>query len=158
MHGQTAYRLALQTRVVLSGALGAVERAAEIAAEKGARRAVMLPVSAPFHSPLMEPAAEEMAEALEGVEIAPPLVPLVANVTAEAVSDPVTIHHLLIEQVTAMVRWRESVLTLKARGVDTVVEIGAGKVLTGLSRRIDPELTAISVNGPRDLESFLKSL
>ena len=145
-------------QVVLSGTRAAVERGIEIAAGKGARRSVMLPVSAPFHSPLMEPAAEEMAEALEGVPIAPPLVPLIANVTAAAVSDPETIRRLLVEQVTAMVRWRESVLYLKAQGVDTIVEIGAGKILTGLIRRIDPELSAKAVHTPRDVESFLGSL
>ena len=145
-------------QVVVSGSRVAVERAAEIAAERGAKRSIMLPVSAPFHSPLMRPAAEELAEALEPVAIAPPLAPLVANVTATAVSDPQTIRRLLVEQVTAMVRWRESVLYLKEHGVDTLVEVGAGKVLAGLSRRIDPELSAISVHTPEDVDSFLKLL
>ena len=145
-------------QVVLSGTRAAVERAAEIAAERGARRTMMLPVSAPFHCPLMQPAADEMAEALDSITIAPPLVPLVANVTASAVNDPETIRRLLIQQVTAMVRWRESVLYLKEQGVEALVEVGAGKVLTGLTRRIDPELSAISLQTPQEVASFLNSL
>jgi len=141
-------------QVVVSGSRAAVERVAE---RKG-RRAIMLPVSAPFHSPLMAPAAQEMAEALGDITLAPPLVPLVANVTASAVSDPETIRGLLVEQVTAMVRWRESVLYLKDQGVDTVVEIGAGKVLSGLTRRIDPELDSLAVGAPDDIDSLVKRL
>ena len=129
-----------------------------MAKERGARRGIMLPVSAPFHSPLMAPAAEEMTEALDVVTMAPPRVPLVANVTAQAVSDPETIRGLLIEQVTAMVRWRESVLYLAGQGVESLVEIGGGKVLTGLAKRIAPDVAALSVGTPDDIESFLKSL
>jgi [acyl-carrier-protein] S-malonyltransferase len=145
-------------QVVVSGARGAVERAVALAGERGARRSVMLPVSAPFHCALMAPAAEVMAEALAAVTLAPPIVPLVANVTAEAVSEPERIRGLLVEQVTGMVRWRESVLYMKAQGVEQLVEIGAGKVLSGLARRIDRELTGVAINGPSDIESFLGSL
>ena len=143
-------------QTVVSGARAAVERAIEIAGTRGARRSKLLPVSAPFHCPLMQPAADEMAEALGGVEIAPPRVPVIANVTAAAVSDPETIRALLVDQITAMVRWRESVLYLKAQGVDTLVELGAGKVLTGLTRRIDRELDGIAVHEPGDVEALLK--
>jgi [acyl-carrier-protein] S-malonyltransferase len=145
-------------QVVLSGAHAAVERAIEIAKERGARRSILLPVSAPFHSPLMAPAADEMAAALESVAIAPPRVPLVANVTAAAVSDPETIRRLLVEQVTAMVRWRESVLYLAEQGVENLVEVGAGKVLSGLVRRIAPDVAALSLQTPDDVDSFLSSL
>ena len=145
-------------QAVVSGNADAVKRAVEIASEQGARRTIMLPVSAPFHCALMAPAAEAMAEALAEVELKAPVVPLIANVTAEPVEDPETIRELLVEQVTAMVRWRESVVYLKNSDVDTLVELGAGKVLTGLARRIDPELTAVSVNSPEDIEAFLKTL
>jgi len=145
-------------QVVVSGTRAAVERAVEIAKAKGGKRAIMLPVSAPFHCALMKPAADVMAEALAGITIAPPRVPLVANVTASAVSDPETIRKLLVQQVTGLVRWRESVIYMKGQGVSTLVEIGAGKVLTGLVRRIDPELTGISVQGPTDIEAFLKTI
>ncbi|MFQ5939814.1 MAG: ACP S-malonyltransferase [Alphaproteobacteria bacterium] len=145
-------------QAVVSGNADAVKRAIEIAGERGARRTIMLPVSAPFHCALMAPAAEVMAEALAEVELKAPVVPLIANVTAEPVEDPETIRELLVEQVTAMVRWRESVVYLKNSDVDTLVELGAGKVLTGLARRIDPELAAVSVNSPEDIEAFLKTL
>ena len=145
-------------QVVVSGAKAAVERAVEIAKTKGGKRAIMLPVSAPFHCALMKPAAEEMEEALAGVTIAPPRIPLVANVTAQAVSDPESIRKLLVQQVTGLVRWRESVLFLKQQGVATLVEAGAGKVLTGLVRRIDPELAGVSIQTPADVEAFVKSL
>ena len=145
-------------QVVVSGATAAVERAVEIAKTRGARRAVMLPVSAPFHCALMRPAAEAMAEALASAGIAPPRVPLVANVTASAVSDPGMIRDLLVRQVTGRVRWRESVTWMKDAGVTTLLECGAGKVLTGLARRIDPELAAIALNGPDDLEAFAKTV
>lgn len=145
-------------QVVLSGAKAAVDRAIEIAKGKGAKRAIALPVSAPFHCALMKPAADAMAEALARTTMAPPRVPLVANVTAAAVSDPVTIRDLLVQQVTAMVRWRESCLYMKGRGVDTLVELGSGKVLTGLARRIDAELTGMSVQTPADIEAFIKTL
>lgn len=145
-------------QVVVSGHKAAVERAVALAAERGAKRSVMLPVSAPFHCPLMQPAADAMAEALANVDIRAPRLPVVANVTAAPTTDPAAIRELLVEQVTGAVRWRESVLAMKAQGVDTLVELGAGKVLTGLARRIDRDLTGIAVNGPADIESFLKSL
>jgi [acyl-carrier-protein] S-malonyltransferase len=145
-------------QVVVSGSRAAVERALEIAKTKGGKRAIMLPVSAPFHCALMKPAADVMEEALAEVTIAPPRVPLVANVTAESVSDPETIRKLLVQQVTGLVRWRECVLCLKGEGADTLVELGAGKVLTGLVRRIDPELTGVSIQGPADIEAFVRTL
>ena len=145
-------------QVVISGHTAAVERALEIAKEKGAKRAVLLPVSAPFHCSLMAPAAEVMAEALGNTQISAPVVPLVANVTAESVVDPDTIRRQLVEQITGAVRWRECVLYMKDKGVDRLVEAGAGKVLSGLARRIDRELTGQSLNGPDDIEEFLKSL
>src|SRR5690606_34994535 len=112
------------------------ERAIEIAKTKGAKRSMMIPVSAPFHCALMKPAAEEMAEALAQVDLKAPAVPLVANVTAARVADPATIRTLLVEQVTGMVRWRESVLYMEAQGVTTWLEIGAGKALAGMVKRI----------------------
>lgn len=145
-------------QVVLSGAKAAIERAVDIAKDKGARRAVLLPVSAPFHCPLMQPAAEEMAEALADVTINPPSLPLVANVTASEVSEPGIIRDLLVRQVTGAVRWRESVLRMKAFGVTALVEAGAGKVLTGLARRIDRELAAVSLQTPEDIDAFMASL
>ena len=145
-------------QVVLSGHRSAVERAVEIAADKGARRAVMLPVSAPFHCPLMAPAAEVMAEALAEVTMLPPSLVLVANVTAAPVVEPETIRSLLVQQVTAMVRWRESVLRMKEEGVETLVELGAGKVLSGLTRRIDRDLKAVSVGTPDEIEELGKML
>ena len=143
-------------QVVVSGHRQAVERAIAIARAKGARRSIALPVSAPFHSPLMAPAAEVMAEALGWVVLQPPAVPLVANLSATATRDPATISRGLIEQVTAMVRWRESMLFLKQEGVEEVVEIGTGRVLTGLLKRIDPDLSARSVGTPAEVESLIK--
>ncbi len=145
-------------QVVISGHKEAVERAIGIAKGKGCRRAVLLPVSAPFHCPLMQPAAERMDEALREVEIRTPAVPLIANVRAAAVSDPDEIRSLLVEQVTGMVRWRESVLYMKEQGVSELVELGAGKVLSGLVRRIDRSLSARSVQGPEDMDAFIKTL
>ncbi len=145
-------------QVVLSGDAEAIERAVEIAPGKGAKRAIMLSVSAPFHCALMAPAADVMATALAEVTLRPPRPPLIANVTAEATDEPDTIRRLLVEQVTTMVRWRESVLCMRDRGVDTLVELGAGKVLTGLSRRIDRELTAIAAGTPSDIEDLIKKL
>jgi [acyl-carrier-protein] S-malonyltransferase len=145
-------------QVVVSGSKAAVERAIKIGAERGARRSILLPVSAPFHCALMAPAAREMEEALGTVAMEAPAVPLIANVTAAAVEDPETIRRLLVEQVTGLVRWRESVLAMKTEGVDTVVEIGAGRVLSGLVKRIDRELTATSVGTPADIEAFLKTV
>lgn len=145
-------------QVVVSGARAAVERALEIAKEKGAKRAVLLPVSAPFHCPLMAPAAEAMEAALAETNLAPPRLPLVANVTAEAVTEPETIRRLLVEQVTGMVRWRESVVYMAAQEVEELVELGSGKVLSGLAKRIDRSLAARSVGAPEDIENFLSSL
>ena len=145
-------------QVVVSGHKSAVERAIAIAAERGARRSILLPVSAPFHCSLMAPAAAVMEEALAEVRLDPPMVPLVANVTAAAESAPDQIRRLLVEQVTGLVRWRESVQYMRGRGVDTVVEIGAGKVLSGLVRRIDRDLAAASVQTPAEIEAFLKGL
>jgi [acyl-carrier-protein] S-malonyltransferase len=145
-------------QVVVSGAKAAVERAVEIARGKGARRAILLPVSAPFHCALMKPAAEAMEAALAGATIAPPRVPLVANVTAAPTSDPAAIRELLVRQVTGLVRWRESVSRLKADGATALVECGAGKVLTGLARRIEPELAATAIGAPADVEAFVKTV
>ncbi len=145
-------------QIVLSGATAAIERAVEIATEKGAKRSIILPVSAPFHCAMMTPVADIMADELAALLINEPIVPVVANVTADAQSAPDEIRRLLVEQVTARVRWRESVLFMKNNGVDTLVEIGAGKVLTGLARRIDRELNSISIQTPEDIEEFLKTL
>jgi [acyl-carrier-protein] S-malonyltransferase len=145
-------------QVVVSGKTSAVERAVEVAKENGAKRAMLLQVSAPFHCPMMAPAADVMAKALSEVEVSAPVVPLIANVTAAPVSDPAEIQRLLVEQVTGMVRWRESVETMKSKGVETLVEVGSGKVLSGLTRRIDRELTSANVGSPADVEAFLASL
>lgn len=144
-------------QIVVSGHKAAVERAVGLAAERGARRSILLPVSAPFHCPLMAPAAEEMRTALAEVAILPPSVRLVANVTAGPESTPEAIRRRLVEQVTGLVRWRESVLYMKQAGVDTVVEIGAGRVLSGLVRRIDGELAVAAIEKPADIEAFLKT-
>ena len=143
-------------QVVLSGNSEAVERAVALAKERGIRRAIMLPVSAPFHCRLLRPAAEAMEEALGQIDMNPPEPALVANVSAEPVSDPEEIRELLVAQVTGLVRWRECVIAMRDAGVGTVVEIGAGKVLTGLARRIDPELVAVSVETPDDVDALLK--
>ena len=143
-------------QVVLSGAAGAIDRAVRIAADRGVRRSVKLPVSAPFHCEMMAPAAAAMEEALAATPPSAPSAPLVANVTAEPVDDPGEILTLLVKQVTAMVRWRESVMKMREMGVDAVIEIGAGKVLSGLARRIAPELKAISVGSPGDVEAALE--
>ena len=145
-------------QVVVSGSVGAVGRAMEIAKAKGAKRAILLPVSAPFHCALLAPAADVMAEALAGVSMEPPKVALVANVSAGPVTDPEEIRRLLVEQVTGMVRWRECVLTMRGEGVDTVVEVGGGKVLSGLNRRIDADLGVLSVGTPETIEEFLNGL
>lgn len=145
-------------QVVVSGHKAAVERAVELAREKGAKRAMLLPVSAPFHCALMEPAAQVMQEALSAVEIRAPAVPLVANVRAEAVSDPATIRDLLVAQVTGSVRWRESVLHMAAQGVTEMWEIGAGKALSGMVRRIDRAITCHAVGSPADARAAAESL
>jgi len=145
-------------QIVISGTRAAVERALEIAKAKGAKRAILLPVSAPFHCDLMAPAADAMARALAETVIQPPAVPLIANVTAARCVDPEALRQQLVAQVCGRVRWRESVLTMKDLGVDTLIEVGAGKVLSGLARRIDGDMTGIAVNGPADIEAFLKGL
>ncbi len=142
-------------QVVISGHAAAVSRAADLAKEKGARRAVMLPVTVPSHCSLMAPAADVMADALAAVEIAPPPVPVVANVEAQAIATPEEIRAALIAQVTGMVRWRESVLWMRDQGVERLVEVGAGKVLSGLARRIDKELDALSLSAPKEIDAFL---
>lgn len=142
-------------QVVLSGHKEAIDRAIAIAAEKGFKRSVLLPVSAPFHCSLMQPAADVMRAALEKVALNTPVVPLVANVTAQPVSDATQISRQLVEQVTGTVRWRESVLTLKQLGVTRLVEVGSGKVLSGLVKRIDKEIEPISLQTPEDIEKFL---
>ena len=145
-------------QVVVSGSKDAVERAVKLVEALGGVRAVMLPVSAPFHCSLMAPAAEVMAEALAKVTMEAPAVPLIANVTAAPVTDPLTIRRLLVEQVTGRVRWRECVLAMKERETDTLVEIGAGKVLSGLTRRIAREMAAVSLQTPAEVGAFLKTL
>ncbi len=145
-------------QVVVSGDKAAVERAVEIAKTKGARRAMLLSVSAPFHCPLMAPAANEMAEALKAVRLNPPVRPLVANVTAKEVLQPEEIRRLLVAQVTGLVRWRESIGYMVGGGVDTFVELGSGKVLTGLVKRINGDVTGVSIQGPDDIDAFLKTL
>lgn len=145
-------------QVVISGAKAAVERAIELAAAKGARRSILLPVSAPFHCALMAPAADAMAAALAEIVIQPPRLALVANVTASAVEEPEEVRALLIQQVTGMVRWRESVLYMKSRGIGTLVELGAGKVLSGLTRRIDRDLDSLNAGTPAEIETLIKSL
>jgi [acyl-carrier-protein] S-malonyltransferase len=144
-------------QVVISGHTAAVDRAIAIAAERGFKRSVKLPVSAPFHCLLMQPAADAMQKALANVATKPPSVPLIANVTAEAVSDPAKIRELLVQQVTGAVRWRESVLYMKAHGVEQLVECGAGSVLAGLTKRIDKEITAVSLHTPEEIDRFLKT-
>jgi [acyl-carrier-protein] S-malonyltransferase len=144
-------------QVVVSGHHRAVERAIALTRARGAR-SITLPVSAPFHSPLMAPAAGVMEEALDRMVLRPPIVPLVANVSATAVRDPDEIKRQLVEQVTAMVRWRESMLFLRAAGVEEVVEIGAGRVLSALVKRIAPELSARSLGTPAEVESLMKEL
>lgn len=141
-------------QVVVSGHLGAVERAIEIAKTKGAKRAVMLPVSAPFHCALMEPAARVMADALGGVDINAPAVPLVANVRAEAVTSPADIRDLLVQQVTGSVRWRESVSWMAGQGVTEMWEIGAGKALSGMIRRIDRSITSRNIGASADIAAL----
>jgi [acyl-carrier-protein] S-malonyltransferase len=141
-------------QVVLSGAKSAVEQAVEIAKERGVKRAMILPVSAPFHCSLMQPAADVMAEALSQVEVKPPRVPLVANVLAQPVSDPAAIVRALIQQVTGTVRWRESVLFMVEAGVTLFYEIGAGRVLTGLIKRIAEGASASSIGTPEDIITF----
>ena len=145
-------------QVVVSGNRCAVERAVALAGERGARKSILLPVSAPFHCALMAPAAEVMNDALSDAALQSPSVPLISNVSAEAVSDADEIRRLLVEQVTALVRWRESVLYMKEHGVEELVEIGVGTVLTGLARRIDRDLSRVAVGSPEGIEAFLDTL
>ncbi|WP_085904415.1 ACP S-malonyltransferase [Kiloniella majae] len=145
-------------QVVVSGHKAAVERSLEIAKAKGAKRAVLLPVSAPFHCSLMAPAADAMAEALAAVNLRAPSVPVVCNVSADMVTDPETIRKYLVQQVTGVVRWRESVLYMRVNEVEQLVELGAGKVLSGLNRRIDRDLTSANAGTPEEIENLLKSL
>ncbi|MGQ3675267.1 ACP S-malonyltransferase [Xanthobacter sp. TB0139] len=142
-------------QVVVSGSRAAVERAIEIAKEKGAMKAVLLPVSAPFHCRLMAPAAEAMAKALAEATVHAPVVPLVANVRAAPVEDPAEIVRLLVEQVTGTVRWRESVAYMAGAGVSRMVEVGAGKVLCGLARRIDRKIGTTAVGTADDVAAFI---
>ncbi len=141
-------------QVVVSGAKSAVERAVELAKDRGAKRAMLLPVSAPFHCPLMQPAAEVMADALSKVAVKPPVVPIVANVLARPISEPAEIVRCLVEQVTATVRWRESIAFMASAGVKTFYEVGAGKVLTGLVKRIADGANASAIGTPEDVEKF----
>ena len=145
-------------QVVVSGHKAAVERALEIAKRKGAKRAMLLPVSAPFHCSLMAPAADVMAQALDGVSITPPVVGLVANVLADVVSDPAQIRKLLVAQVTGSVRWRESVAFMAAQGVTDVYEIGAGKALSGMVKRINRDLAATAIGAPEDVVAMAAAL
>ncbi|CAI9119964.1 ACP S-malonyltransferase [Brytella acorum] len=144
-------------QVVISGVMSAIERAVLISRERKVKRAVVLPVSAPFHCSLMKPAADEMAEALASAEIAAPVVPLVANVTAAKVTSPDEIRSLLVRQVTGSVLWRETILAMAAMGIDTVVELGSGKVLSGLVRRIDGDIATASAGTPDEIEALLKT-
>ena len=145
-------------QVVISGHKGAVERAIELAKTKGVKRAMLLPVSAPFHCALMAPAADAMAEAFANTAPRQPIVPLVANVSAAKATAPAEIRDLLVAQVTATVRWRESVQEMAALGVDSFIELGSGKVLSGLVKRIVPDAATVSVGSPADIEALLKVL
>lgn len=145
-------------QIVISGAAAAVEKAIELAKERGAKRAMLLPVSAPFHCSLMAPAADAMEDALGKVEMHDPVVPIIANVRAEQVEAFDEIRSLLVEQVTSMVRWTESVTYMKKHGIETLVEIGAGKVLSGLTRRIDRDLKALNIGAPDDVDTVLGEL
>jgi [acyl-carrier-protein] S-malonyltransferase len=144
-------------QVVVSGAGDAVDRAIELSRQKGAKRAIKLPVSAPFHCALMAPAAQAVADALEQVNLRAPVVPVVCNVSASAVTDADQIRRNLVDQVTGTVRWRESVLWMAANGVTELIELGAGRVLSGLARRIDKSLSGKAVGGPQDIDALLAS-
>jgi [acyl-carrier-protein] S-malonyltransferase len=145
-------------QIVISGAKAAVDKAGEIAKTKGAKRVIPLSVSTPNHSPLLKPAGERMREALAHVTIRPPVVPVVSNVTAAAVAEPDLLRSLLVDQITARVRWRESVAGFRALGVTKTVEAGGNKVLTGMVRRIDKDLETATLDTPADLEAFAKTL
>lgn len=145
-------------QVVLSGTKKGVEQAMAIANEQGVKRVIELPVSAPFHSSLMQSAAERMQEAFGTVEVKAPVVPIIANITAGAVTEPEQIKKYLVQQVTGTVRWRETIENLAQDGVTKIIEIGSGKVLSGLTRRINRELETQSIQGPADIEAWIKSL
>ena len=145
-------------QLVISGTKGSVDEAVSLASEKGAKRALLLPVSAPFHSSLMQPAAEAMEEALGEVKIANPVVPLVANVTAAPITDADEIRERLVEQVTGQVRWRESIGWMGENGVTSLMEVGSGKVLSGLARRINRELSSTNVGSLEDIDKAMESL
>lgn len=145
-------------QIVISGHKAALERATEIAKTKGIKRLMMLPVAAAFHSPLMAPAAREMEDLLATETITPPRVPVISNVSVNPESDPDTIRRLLVEQVTGRVRWRETIAGMRDRGITSVVEIGAGKVLTTMAKRIDKDLPATSIETPQEVEAFMKTL
>lgn len=145
-------------QVVVSGHTAAVQLAVNLASEAGAKKAIMLPVSAPFHCSLMAPAAQEMAYALADTNIRPPFVPVVSNVTAKGTSEPAEIRRLLVDQITGLVRWRESVIWMKEQGVDEMVELGAGKVLSGLVKRIDKDIACESVGTPEGIEALIGKL
>jgi [acyl-carrier-protein] S-malonyltransferase len=146
------------TQAVISGAKSAIDRAAQLAKAHGVRRFMPLNVSAPFHCALMQPAADAMAQALAQVDIRAPSVPVVANVLAQPISDPADIRQRLVEQVTGTVRWRECVTTMAALGVTDIYEIGSGKVLAGLAKRIVPSLNAVSIGTPQDIAAALPAL
>ncbi len=146
------------TQVVLSGSTAAMDRVAEVGKAHGVRRAIPLPVSAPFHCALMQPAADAMADALSKVTINAPVVPVVANVVASAVSDPEEIRRLLVQQVIGTVRWRECVGYLAGNGVTDIFEVGSGKVLAGLAKRIEKSLEAVSIGTPADIDAALPKL
>ena len=145
-------------QAVLSGHMTALNRAMEIAPERGAKRSILLPVSAPFHSPLMERAAAVMQQAMESVEFGWPRIPVLANASASYVEEPSAIKKSLVKQVTAPVLWQEIITKMKDSGVQEIVEIGAGQVLTGLTKRIAPELVCVSLNTPQDLDTFVTNL
>jgi [acyl-carrier-protein] S-malonyltransferase len=145
-------------QVVISGITETVTRAEDFAKSRGAKRAIRLQVSAPFHSPLMESAAQRMRDALAGVTIRPPVVPVVSNVTAAETGEPESIRRLLVEQITSRVRWRESVLRFRGLGVETTVEMGGNRVLTGMVKRTDSEIATMAIDSPADIESFAKTL
>ena len=142
------------SQVVISGEKTAVELAIELAKNSGAKRAIMLPVSAPFHCELMAPAAEKMRIELEGIKIEPPIVPIVSNVSAQAISDPTEIKKLLVSQVTESVRWRESIMWMAKNNVDEIWEIGSGKALNGMIRRIDKNINLRNISSPEDIKAL----
>jgi [acyl-carrier-protein] S-malonyltransferase len=144
-------------QVVVSGDRAAVERAVELAKARGARRSVLLPVSAPFHCRLLRPAAEALEEALAAVDLAAPVVPLVSNVRAAPERDPEMLKRLLVEQVTARVRWRESLLAMAWLGIGEIIELGAGRVLAGLAKRALPEAQAAALGSPEEIDAWLAS-